>query len=76
MTAKIRNPRGITSIAGCSCLIPETIHEAKIVDRKAEMIIQRLRFGRPKDVGRRRIQATTISPETGAAMSRISRGRG
>jgi hypothetical protein len=70
----MRNARGTSKNAGCICLAPETIHEAKKVDRKAEIIIQRLRFGRPKDVGRRKIQAPTISPETGAAMSRMSRG--
>ena len=74
--AKMRNAKGTSKNARCICLVPETIHEAKKVDRKAEIIIQRLRIGRPRIVGRRRIHAPTISPDTGAAMIRMSRGSG
>jgi hypothetical protein len=72
----MRNAKGIIKNAGCKCLVPETIHDAKKVDRKVETIIHRLRFGSPRDVGRRRIHAPTNSPDTGAAIIRMSRGRG
>ena len=74
--AKIRKAKGASKNAGCKCLMPKTIHDANKVDRKAEIIIHRLRFGSPKDVGRSSIHAPKSSPERGAAMIKMSSGRG